>query len=489
MNYLNINIFRISACFFLAVIVYVLCFQIFWVQVNISLSFPEATKIFLGMSLFAIHLTISTVALYYSISRDGVSLRVIYWFYSFVFMGVAPLVQGGIGVWRHGFDPSLLLNLSLILLIAHVSFIAGYTPSSQRWRRRTLNRLQTQEQRGYSHQHFFLDGNKVFLFSVATVIFSIVTSLIYGFHFSSSMIREIFGFSYSPLESMAEFSVRPFIFFAFSYLLYAVVNGERRFICKLSLLCLFCSVFLIIGPLSGARSIIFFLYFGLFIILARHKMSAHPKLFGGILFAGIFGSEVQNLVRSFFDSGSDFALAGVNYFFQGHFDGFEMLGHTISHVNSQGVEFGSQLLSAVLFWVPRSLWPDKSIGSGDFIAFEHLAKTEFVDFANFSMPLVGEAYLNFGMLGVCLSIFAVGWLCGKEDERFHTTRKFETSIAVKQPFEPLWMWRYGTLLGIFLFVCRGDLQSGLSFAVGILLALACSWLMLHGRKHRSLAKN
>ena len=303
------------------------------------------------------------------------------------------------------------------------------------------------------------------------------------------MIREIFGFSYSPLESMAEYFVRPFIFFTFSYVLYAVVNGERRFISKLSLLCLFCSVFLIIGPFSGARSIIFFLYFGLFIILARHKMSSYPKLFGGILFAGIFASEVQNLVRSFFSTGSDFALAGLNYFFQGHFDGFEMLGHTISHVNSQSVEFGFPFLSAVFFWVPRSIWPDKGIGSGDFIALEHIAKTEFVDFANFSMPLVGEAYLNFGMLGVCFLIFLVGWLCGKEDGRFHTVRKFETSMAVKKPFEPLWLWRYGALLGIFLFVCRGDLLSGLSFCVGILLALACSWLMLHGRKHHSLTKS
>ncbi|MEK9781160.1 MAG: hypothetical protein VW418_07020, partial [Gammaproteobacteria bacterium] len=127
------------ACFFIAVIIYVLCFQVFWVQLNIGLSLPESTKIFLGMSLFAIHLIISTVALYYSISRDGMSLRIIYWFYSFVFMGVAPLIQGAVGVWRHGFDPSLLLTLSLILLIAHISFIAGYTPGSHRWRRLTLN--------------------------------------------------------------------------------------------------------------------------------------------------------------------------------------------------------------------------------------------------------------------------------------------------------------------------------------------------------------
>jgi hypothetical protein len=484
MNNLNINLFYIIACLLLTILFYGICFHFFWVRVNVGLSLADANKILLGISVFSFHLSISTMALYYSIMRDGMSLRVTYWFYSFVFLGVAPLMQGGFGIWRHGFNLSILINLSLILLFAHLFFTMGYTQSSRKWRRRmALRNIKIKDQSIHLPQYFFLDGNKALLFSIIAFIFSIITTLIYGFHFTSSIIREIFGFTYSPLESIAEYFIRPCIFFAFSYVLYTVVNGDRRFIYNLSLFLLSCSVFLIIGPLSGARSIIFFLYFGLFIILFRHKMLKYPRLFGGLLFLGIFGSELQNLIRAYIYNGSNFALAGVNYFFQGHFDGFEMIGHTIDYVNSQGMVLGSQFLSAFLFWVPRSFWPGKSIGSGDFITFEHLAKTEVITFANFSMPLVGEAYINFGMLGVCTMMFLVGWFCGKEDGRFHTVRKFETIMAIKQPFEPLWMWRYGSLLGIFLFVLRGDLQSGLSFAFGIVLALTFTWLFLHGRKH------
>lgn len=481
MNYSIINILRILAGVFLFVFIYMLCIQFFWAQLTIDLSPNKAQQTYLGLTLFAIHLTITVAALYFSISRDGISLRVIYWFYSFIFMGVAPLIQGGNGIWRFGFDPSTLLTLSSILLISHMFFIVGYNPSFRRWKRHTLSYLQKLEQSGSLRQHFFLDGKKVFLFSLLALIFSIATSLIYGFHFTSSIIREMFGSTYSPLESMVEFFVRPFIFFAFSFLIYAVINGDRRFICKLSLLFLFCSVFLIIGPLSGARSIVFFLYFGLFIILTRHKLKAYPKLFGGLLFAGVFGSELQNLARSFIFNEGNLALTGINYFFQGHFDGFEMIGHTINYVNSQGAEFGLQLLGAVLFWVPRSFWPGKSIGSGDFIAYEYLAKTEIIEYANFSMPLLGEAYLNFGIPGVCLIMFIVGWFCGKEDGKFHTRRRFETNLVVKQRSEPFWMWRYGVLLGLFLFLSRGDMQSSFAFGTGILLALVCSWLILHGR--------
>jgi len=157
-----------------------------------------------------------------------------------------------------------------------------------------------------------------------------------------------------------------------------------------------------------------------------------------------------------------------------------MFGHTISYVSGQGVEFGAQLLGALFFWFPRSVWVEKPIGSGDFIAYEHIATFATVDFANFSMPLVAEAYLNFGLLGVCLSFFLLGWFCGKEDATFHTTNKLEVNDKISNMSEPLWMWRYGCALGIFLFICRGDLQSGMSFMTGIFLALTCAWLMFHG---------
>ena len=465
---------------------YYICINFYWVQIIKNLSLNYYTSTLLGLFLFALHISISSFSLLVSITRDGVSLRVIYWFYSFLFMGIAPLMQGVYGIWRFKFDNNVMLAISSLILISHISFVAGYIPRRQREQRRWLTIDLEKLKDDTMMQKYFLDIKRVLLCCLSVFIFSVFTTYYYGFHLTSSMIRSMFGFTYSPIESMLEFFVRPFIFFSFSFLLYAVVNGERRFISKFSLALLFLSVFLIIGPLSGARSLVFFLYFGLFLVLMRHKMATYPRLFGGLLFVGIFGSELQNLLRSFYTSEGPIKFSGVNYFYQGHFDGFEMIAHTLNYIKLEGIVFGKQFLSALLFWVPRSFWSEKSIGSGDFIAYEYLSTLYSVEFANFSMPLLGEAYLNFGILGVWMVFFILGWFCGKEDGKFHTWRKLEAKLNLRQKYAPFWMWRYGTLLGLSLFTFRGDLQSAIAFGSGILLALISAWLLLHGRKRLML---
>lgn len=481
MNNLKSIILGIFAFIVLFIVALYLCMSFYWIELKKNISLFEQTEIIFGLILFALNLSASAFALYLFISRDGMSLRIIYWFYSFVFLGIAPLVQGSFGIWRFYYDQSVLFGLSLVIIISHIFFTIGYIPSSYISTKKTKRYLIYASKQDVFRQNHFLDVKKIFIFSILSFIFSISLTGLYGFHFSSSIIRTMFGNTYSPTESMAEFFIRPFIFFSFSYLLYATVNGEKRNISRVSLFLLFSSVCLVIGPFSGARSIVFFLYFGLLIILMRHKMITYPRVFGSMLFVGILGSELQHILRSFLATGKSVNFSGINYFFQGHFDGFEMIAHTMMYVKYQGFEFGRQFLSAILFWIPRDLWLDKSVGSGDLIAYEHLAKMHKVDFVNLSMPFIGEAYLNFGILGVCFALLILGWFCGKEDGRFHTRRKFEANLVMKQRSEPVWMWRYGVLLGLSLFIYRGDLMSGLSFGAGLLLALICSWLMFHGQ--------
>ncbi len=461
----------------------VLSFSAFKPNISPSLSTGDLVLVEFGICLFALNCTIATLSLRHAIVIDGISLRVIFWFYAFVFMSVAPMIQAFPGIWRHEFDLTNLFSLSSAMLAAYIFFILGYSVVAKRYRAKITRRLLASDNPSSLRGDFSINGNRLFLVAIVAFIFSIIVTVIYGTHFTSSIIRAMFGNSYTPMESMSEFFVRPFLFFCFSFCLYAVIGGYKHSLLKPSLLLLSVSVFLIIGPLSGARAIIFFLYFGLAIMILRKAMIKHPILFGSLLFFGIFASELQNILRASLFGDSKKVLSGINYFYQGHFDGFEMLGHAVGYVEMDGIVFGSQLLGAILFWVPRAIWPEKPIGSGDFIANEYISTIFSVDFLNFSMPLIGEAYINFGFFGVCLIFYLVGAYCGKEDTRFHLINKYEafTKVNYYSNSAPLRMWRYTTFLGIFLFILRGDLQSGISFLFGLYLALIFAWLILHSR--------
>lgn len=401
-------------------------------------------------------------------------------------MGVAPIIQASAGIWIFDFDTKNFFVMSLLTLFSYIFFIFGYTVLSKKLKKKFKSGFLALENSPAYKRKFFIDGNRIFLFSILAICSSVILISIYGFHFSSSIISTIFNNSYSSTYQLVEYFVRPLLFFGFSFCIYAVIGGYNRPLMKLSLLLLSLSVFLIIGPLSGARSIIFFLYFGLFIIIFRKALISHPIIFGGLLFFGVFGSELQSVLRGAI-AGDGIVFAGIEYFYQGHFDGFEMLGHSVGYVKENDITFGLQLLGAVLFWVPRAIWPDKPIGSGDFVAYEYISSSfSLLGNSNFSMPMIGEAYINFGIVGVCLIFLLVGALCGREDMRFHLINRYEafTKGSYFSYAASMGMWRYVMFLGMFLFLLRGDLMSGFSFVFGLYTALIFGWLILHGQKSK-----
>jgi hypothetical protein len=94
----------------------------------------------------------------------------------------------------------------------------------------------------------------------------------------------------------------------------------------------------------------------------------------------------------------------------GDFDGLQSLNNAVMYVQFEGVEHGRQLLSALLFFVPRAIWAGKAEPTGSIAA--DLAG---YNFANISMPLPGEFYVDFGLAGAVVGAFVVGWLLCRID--------------------------------------------------------------------------
>lgn len=127
-----------------------------------------------------------------------------------------------------------------------------------------------------------------------------------------------------------------------------------------------------------------------------------------------------------------------------HFDSYYNFALIIFDVP---IQWGNQLLGALLFFIPRDWWPTKPIGSGAYMA-------EFKDmsFTNLSANYFAEGYINFGFIGIALFLLVLCFLLSKLDQMGDIYNKLNS------PFFVLYL----QLIFSVFFLLRGDLMS--SFA-------------------------
>ena len=134
----------------------------------------------------------------------------------------------------------------------------------------------------------------------------------------------------------------------------------------------------------------------------------------------------------------------------GSFDVFAMIAQTLKYLDEAAdpLAFGYQLLGPLLFWVPRSVWPGKPIGTGELIA----DKVGF-EFTNVSAPLWSEGLINFHLPGVFLLMFVFGWF----------SRRLESSVLPGgiPTFQSL---AVAFMSGFQFIVLRGDLMTAMTLA-------------------------
>jgi hypothetical protein len=79
----------------------------------------------------------------------------------------------------------------------------------------------------------------------------------------------------------------------------------------------------------------------------------------------------------------------------GDFDAFSQLANGIEKVSSGNFAIFHQILGSILFYIPRSFWPDKPYDTG-----VELAKLHGLQFQNLSAPWILEAYVNARFFGI-----------------------------------------------------------------------------------------
>lgn len=136
------------------------------------------------------------------------------------------------------------------------------------------------------------------------------------------------------------------------------------------------------------------------------------------------------------------------------YDAYSIVARTLKYVAEIGSTGGHQLLGALLFFVPRSLWPLKPEGSGNLVC---AAQGQSV--LNISSPLPAEGVVNFGVIGLVLFAAIAALTCRKLDTWFVGS---ESPLRLFYPFACL----------LFFFMMRGDLLSAVAFSVGYAASFA-----------------
>ncbi|WPQ60307.1 O-antigen polysaccharide polymerase Wzy [Chitinophaga sancti] len=222
-------------------------------------------------------------------------------------------------------------------------------------------------------------------------------------------------------------------------------------------------------PLALPRYLAATIYIGL--ALTYRRWFNNPNLFPIIIIASLFYifpimTEARHDYFSVEYVASNFSEISAKAYSSGDFDAYTMLCKTVEYTDLRGIVYGEQLSGVLLFFVPRSFWPDKPVGSGYFIG----QKNGFY-FLNVSCPYLAEGYLNFGIPGALLLVLLFALIFARLDKFYWTN----VNRGIQLNF---WILIYPTLLGMFFFMMRGDLLSSYAYTFGMVVTAYLVYLLV-----------
>jgi hypothetical protein len=430
--------------------------------------------------LFCLNTGIAAHALAYASVVDGVSLRLVFWFYNLFFLALVPFTQYLTGShWILDVSDSSVLWANVYILLYQILFLVAYPYGTSRGTRAAG--LAGGPAR-------YISGVRVGIAAALSAGVAIAFAVEEGYSGFGSLSGEVFGYT-GIRASLGGFVVRPVAFFLLPLaILWWRIAPQRREHHHVAVGLATVAALLFNSPLSGTRFYVFAIFFGLFVFLYSPG-ARNPLVFLTLMVVGIFAGYGIQLVPEWLFLGQrdlDFSLG--TYLYQGHFDGFENFVHGIDFVRDRGIVWGWQLLGALAFWVPRTLWPDKPIGTAAFVARDYLATNEAVPYTNLAAPFIEEAYVNFGLVGLVALTAVLALAFGYLDARYRCALVAFRLLLASGPRSLSASFvralvLYPVLLGLSLFLLRGDMLSGVAYSTGVLASyeLVSRVLLVRGR--------
>lgn len=426
----------------------------------ISLAVIYSERIYLS-SFVMVHmciLLVNSFSLFFYKNRPY-SLFKIFHLFSLFFLGIAPVLQFNNDIRFIG-DPRIpyyiKLLASVIILITIVLFNLIYYSVNSKFSigvfKIVINKL-----KGFQDVNFYF-SKRIEIFMVILsilsfyVIFSINNFNVFNLLLRGGMFTEKVEIQKS-LVLLAEKFFRPLslvIFVvSFSY------NRKSRFTNGILFILFLFTAF----PLGIARNSVAGFYLPLlllFVPIFKKKHFFVTALIFGLLVVFPFLDGFRN-----FSDNSEVSLrVDFEMFKQVHFDAYITFPRVIYH---DIVTNGNQLLGVFLFFIPRSIWPSKPLSSGQF----HANEIGLI-FDNLACSYWAEGYINFGYVGVFIFIMLLAYLSAVVDKMFWTYQNKNSFFNVI----------YTLLIGMFLFVLRGDLMNSYAYTFGMVFTAVSIYRLL-----------
>ncbi len=394
------------------------------------------------MLLFYVNITVSFIQLVKAIKDYPYSFRMMFWLFSLFFFGYAALVRYKAGVYSWNLVPenNEILIANLYVLLWFVSFWCG-----TKWKKEIHlpAKLKKQEEREFSE-------NRLILLDIAAI--AAAAYLVYRIGIKNLFFRSTNTANWgSTMKSLLmTHGMKNLILFAAALsVLYVKVNKKCRIIYILTGLAFFIACF----PTGLSRYMMAAFYVGLMILAVnktgKGRWFAYVLVFGLVLaFPAV---EIFRYDFRFHDGNVwNIIISSIkNTYLQGHYDAHQMIISIHRYVEVFGLSYGKQLLGAVLFFAPRSIWPSKPVGTGSTV----ITALNQYSFTNVSAPLVGEAFVNFGLVGIVFVGFILGYVIKRVDDSYWAENNLLSRTRIIYPFSMLY----------FFFVLRGDLMSSFAY--------------------------
>ncbi len=384
--------------------------------------------------------------------------------FNFLFFIIAPMLQihqvyetGNLRlVTKLVYKDYLVVKTSVLVFVFNSVFFVSYRYFNA-WR--------------YKAKRYFLNPN----LSFHIVVFFVISIIVLVFNYDY-ILNEYLTHNYLSLEGVSKSSqlikekvilMLPFPAFILGVHYLKKFKKPKNFYTILIITALLLLLILLIkNPLTEKRNSLGPIYITIIFLVMPKLLNTNFKMLIFLFFSMVIifptislithsGYSLERLINKPELLLYQLRSHGVtNTFTTLNYDAFINFSATIEYVESDGLSLGKQLSGAMFFFVPRKIWHDKPISSGEFIG--NYLVNNYGDpsnpwsFTNLSNPYLSEGYINFGLLGVILFAIViaffmtrmVNWING--DDPLKVAAGFYASIHM-------------------IFFLRGDFTNGYAF--------------------------
>ena len=396
--------------------------------------------------------------IFFAKKRHAFSLALIYWIFMFFFMYYAPLIQYLLSDFPwHGLltDDDVLVANGVVFLF-NVVFLASGAVAG---RVKVEGYNQTKFSGFLSSGFAFQKRGKIVMTLIVTFLtaYSLSRTGLIGIVVARTQaVQAFYSGDNSAIELIVEAIVPSLIAYTVTEATQGMASKKEKWIrFAFLLLCLLICFFPTTIPRYKTAAI-----YGTIFLVAFPQLKKGSKFFWIFILAMFFLFPLLNSVRraiSLESMQAVFQDGLLSPYLEADYDAYRMLASAIKYVGNNGIVWGSHLLGAILFFVPRTIWPSKPIGSGAM-----LMQSEFGinAFSNVSCPFIAEGYINFGIVGVIVFALLLGVFINKIDTQYWINTADEYGVV----FSP-----YLYLVFMLFFVLRGDLLSSFAYTCGFML--------------------